>query len=107
MGIDKYTVFVYYVEMISNFELTSKVKKQLKKVPRHIVQKLLFWVMEVEENSLESTRKIPGWHDEPLKGKRRGQRSIRLSKAWRAIYVINDDGEVEFVEVIEVNKHEY
>lgn len=56
---------------------------------------------------LESVRKIKGFHDEPLKGKRSGQRSIRLNKSYRAIYVINRDGGVEIVEVQEVNKHEY
>ena len=49
----------------------------------------------------------PGVSDEPLKGKRSGQRSIRLNKSYRAIYVINRDGGVEIVEVQEVNKHEY
>jgi proteic killer suppression protein len=57
--------------------------------------------------SLESVRKIKGFHDEPLKGKRLGQRSIRLNKSYRAIYVIDRDGGVEIVEVQEVNKHEY
>jgi len=50
---------------------------------------------------------MPGLHDEPLKEDRQGQRSIRLNRAYRAIYVERDEGEVELVEVIEVNKHEY
>ncbi len=48
---------------------------------------------------------IPGYHDEPLKWERTGQRSIRLSKAYRAFYVEHDD--MVIVEVIEVNKHDY
>jgi proteic killer suppression protein len=52
-------------------------------------------------------REIKSFHDEPLKGKRSGQRSIRLNKDYRAIYVINQDGGVEILEVQEVNKHEY
>lgn len=52
-------------------------------------------------------RKRPGYHDEPLKGKRLGQRSIRLNKAYRAIYEIDTTGTIHFIEVIEVNKHEY
>jgi len=51
-------------------------------------------------------KKVSGYYDEPLKGKRKGQRSIRLNKAYRAFYVINKNGMIEF-EVIEVNKHEY
>jgi len=56
---------------------------------------------------LEEVRKIPGYHDEPLKGRRAGQRSIRLSKAYRAIYVLLESGSIEFVSVEEVSKHDY
>ena len=52
-------------------------------------------------------RKTPGYHDEPLRGERQGQRSIRLSRAYRAIYIIKNDREIEFVSVEEVSKHEY
>jgi proteic killer suppression protein len=52
-------------------------------------------------------RKLPGFHDEPLKGRRKGQRSIRLSRMYRAIYVVKRDGSLEFVSVEEVSKHEY
>lgn len=51
-------------------------------------------------------RKIPGYHDEPLHGARAGQRSIRLNRSWRAFYVIVRE-RVVFVEVIEINHHEY
>jgi len=50
-------------------------------------------------------RMIPGFHDEPLKGDRKGQRSVRLSKSYRAIYQEIDGGLV--VWVVEINKHEY
>lgn len=62
--------------------------------------------VKVGSRGLEEVRKVPGYHDEPLKGQRAGQRSIRLSRAYRAIYEIKSDG-VEFVLVEEVNKHEY
>ena len=68
--------------------------------------KLAAWVEAVEAEGLEAIRKVPGFHDEPLKGPRAGQRSIRLSRAYRAIYEIRA-GEVEFVSVEEVNKHDY
>jgi len=51
-------------------------------------------------------RKIPGYHDEPLKGDRAGQRSIRLSRAYRAIYEIRKDV-AQLVSVEEVSKHDY
>jgi proteic killer suppression protein len=52
-------------------------------------------------------RKVPGYHDEPLRGQRAGQRSIRLSRAYRAIYVVTTRGDVEFIQVVEVSKHDY
>jgi proteic killer suppression protein len=52
-------------------------------------------------------RKIKGYHDEPLKGNRAGQRSIRLNRAYRAIYEIRKDGATELVNVEEVNNHDY
>lgn len=75
-------------------------------MPLHIRTKLLGWVDDVEERGLEEVRKVPGWHDEPLTGKRKGQRSIRLSRSYRAIYLIKK-ARIEFVSVEEVNKHDY
>ena len=66
----------------------------------------MIWVAVVEHDGLETVRKVPGYHDEPLKGERRGQRSIRLSRAYRAIYEIKQDV-VEFASVEEVSKHKY
>ncbi|WP_245568957.1 type II toxin-antitoxin system RelE family toxin [Desulfobacter curvatus] len=82
-----------------------KAEKQLKKIPTYIRINFQIWVQDVESNGIESTRTVPGYHDEPLKGKRSGQRSIRLSRAYRAIYVEHEDNII--IEVIEVNKHEY
>jgi proteic killer suppression protein len=61
----------------------------------------------VEESGIHETRKYKGFHDEPLKGNREGQRSVRLNRTYRAIYVEHKSGEVELIEVIEVNKHDY
>jgi len=85
----------------------KSVNKQLDRVPLHILEKFRAWVLAVETDGLRSTRTLPGFHDEPLKGKRKGQRSIRLSRAYRAIYIESKDGHIELIEVIEVNKHEY
>jgi hypothetical protein len=32
---------------------------------------------------------------------------VRLNRSYRAIYVEHQSGEVELIEVVEVNKHEY
>ena len=65
------------------------------------------WIEAVEEDGLEATRRVPGFHDEPLKGTRRGQRSIRLSRQWRAIYEIRASGGVQLVSVEEVAPNVY
>jgi proteic killer suppression protein len=75
-------------------------------VPRHVAIKLGTWAADVTARGLEEARKVPGYHDEPLQGRRLGQRSIRLSRAYRAIYTVHDD-EVEFVLIEEVTKHDY
>lgn len=92
--------------MIRRVEIAKLAAKQLQKVPRHIIDNLMIWVAAVEHEGLEEVRKIPGYHDEPLKGDRAGQRSIRLSRAYRAIYEIRKDV-AQFVSVEEVSKHDY
>lgn len=76
-------------------------------MPGHIVDKLETWVDAVERDGLHEVRKIPGYHDEPLKGNREGLRSIRLSRSYRAIYTIRNEGPAEFVNIEEVSGHEY
>lgn len=78
-----------------------------KKLPPYIVFKLVSWAKRVEMIGLPETRKITGFHDEPLQGQRIGQRSIRLNQSYRAIYKINEDEKIVLVIVIEVNKHDY
>lgn len=85
----------------------DKVQKQLSKVPSYVVDKLMAWALSVEMKGLREVRKIPGYHDEPLKRQRQGQRSIRLTKAYRAIYSEDHDGTVNLIILEEVNKHEY
>jgi proteic killer suppression protein len=89
--------------------LSSSARKDLKKLPTQIVTKLIIWVETIEEIGLRETRKLKGFHDEPLKGKRKGQRSVRLNKAYRAIYKEHDHGTIElnFIEILEANKHDY
>jgi len=93
--------------MIHEVRISRRAQKQLKKVPTHILDKLESWIDAVALDGLENIRKVPGYHDEPLAGKRKGQRSIRLSKAYRAIYIIDSDGNIEFVSIEEVSKHDY
>ena len=93
--------------MITSVRVTKRAYKQLSALPLVIQDKFAVWVVFVGRYGLEEVRKRPGLHDEPLKGTRAGQRSIRLNKAYRAIYEIRFDGTIEFVSVEEVTKHEY
>ncbi len=93
--------------MITDVRITKGALKNLKKTPRHLQEKFRAWLVAVSKAGVDEVRKQKGWHDEPLSGKRKGQRSIRLNKQWRAIYIIKNDGTIEFLEVTEVMPHEY
>jgi proteic killer suppression protein len=87
--------------------LRKKADADLKKLPKHVIAKLAAWIDAVGHDGLKEVRKTPGYHDEPLLGDRKGQRSIRLSRSYRAIYIIGKSGQMEIIEIIEVNKHDY
>lgn len=87
--------------------LSAATKRKLLKIPKYVVFKLQAWIDGVQIFGLNDMRKIPGFHDEPLKGDRKGQRSIRLSRSYRAIYIIDHDGVMKFIEIVEVHKHDY
>ncbi len=91
---------------IYDVELSKHAIKDLKKVPQIIIDKLQSWIEAIEIEGLREVRKKPGLHDEPLKGKRAGQRSIRLSRSYRAIYTVQK-GKVKFILIEEINKHDY
>jgi len=85
----------------------KSVDKRLSQVPSYIRDKFIAWVLVVERVGVTQARQLKGYHDEPLKGERLGQRSIRLNRAYRAIYLERSDREICIVEVIEVSKHDY
>jgi toxin HigB-1 len=93
--------------VISQTVITARARRQLRQAPGHIVDKLMAWIEAVEEDGLEATRRVPGFHDEPLRGNRRGQRSIRLSRQWRAIYEARTEGGIQLVSIEEVTPHVY
>lgn len=95
------------MNQVYKITINPKAKKQLAKIPTYIVTKLQAWVDAVSHDGISEVRKISGYHDEPLQGNRIGQRSIRLNKSYRAIYTELDTGEIFFIEIIEVNNHEY
>ena len=93
--------------MSSKVWITKFAEKQLRKLPTNIVSAFYTWVQSVEIDGIFKTRKIIGYHDEPLKGVRKGQRSVRLNKAYRVIYEETKSGNLVMIAVQEVNKHEY
>ncbi len=93
--------------MLSKVIWNRSVEKQLSLVPVFIVKKFFLWVSLVEESGVREVRKGKGFHDEPLRGQRQGERSIRLNRAYRAIYRETSDSKIELIEILEVNKHEY
>lgn len=92
---------------ISTVVWTKKVAKQIDRLPDFIQRKFYAWVTAVKLAGLRAVRERPGFHDEPLKFDRKGQRSVRLNRSYRAIYIEGRDKHLEMIEVIEVNKHEY
>lgn len=92
---------------IFEVEISEIVIMQLQTKPVHIKEKLYKWVKRVESFGLYETRKIKGYHDESLQGNRFGQRSIRLNKAYCAIYILQKGSNAKFVKIQEVNKHDY
>lgn len=93
--------------MITEIQITKQALKDLRRTPLYIQEKFRAWLVAVNNVGVDETRRRPGWHDEPLLGDRKGQRSIRLNKQWRAIYIIKSNGQIEFIEVKEITPHEY
>lgn len=93
------------MEVRTKVSRSKTFEKQLAKVPDFIRKKVIFWVYLVESNGLAEVMKSPGFHDEPLKGDRKGQRSVRMNKAYRLIYRVIQDR--IHIELLEVHKHDY
>ena len=92
---------------VNQVSLDKQAKQDLNLMPPNIIRKFMGWVIYVESFGIREARLIKSFHDEPLKGNRTGQRSIRLNRSYRAIYVEVSKYEVEIINVIEVHKHEY
>ena len=105
-GYKQNKIFSVRSTVINNVKITSEAQKDLRKLPLPIVRKFHEWVASIELKGLEEVRKISGYHDEPLRGTWKGYRSVRLNRAYRAFYRL-ENGSITFVIVEKVNKHEY
>jgi|GEM_PF-165950 len=108
-SVDEYVHLTYYqkVERKCVVRATKFAEKQIGKLPKHIAETYFTWVRSVQFEGIRAVRKLPGYHDEPLKGSRTGQRSVRLSRSCRVIYEETDSGDLLLIGVLEVNKHDY
>ncbi|MDP2168025.1 MAG: hypothetical protein Q8J64_06820 [Thermodesulfovibrionales bacterium] len=75
-----------------------------RRLPVAVVKKYELWKDIVFRHGPEKAREFPGFHDEKLKGKRKGQRSSRLSLQYRVIYKVERD--TVTVYVLEITPHE-
>ena len=80
-------------------------EKQIEKIPKSLQRKVWLWVFAVELRGLEEALKLKAYRNEALKGKRKGQFSIRLNRAYRLIYEIRE--KAIHIHILEVHKHEY
>lgn len=94
--------------MITEVHLSKLAIKQIKKAPIYIKEAILKWVDSVERFGLRETRYFSGngLHDEPLSGKLKGLRSVRLSRSWQ-LYYTEENNDVCLVTVIRVDHHKY
>jgi Txe/YoeB family toxin of Txe-Axe toxin-antitoxin module/DNA-binding XRE family transcriptional regulator len=81
------------------------IAKQCLKLPRTIAKKYELWKNIVFRHGPEKLKEFSGFHDEKLKGERKGQRSSRLSNQHRVIYTVESD--IVTVLVMEITPHKY
>ncbi|OGW76922.1 MAG: hypothetical protein A3J52_00670 [Omnitrophica bacterium RIFCSPHIGHO2_02_FULL_49_9] len=79
--------------------------KMCRKLPQQIVKKYELWKNIVFRHGPDKLREFSGFGDERLKGRRRGERSSRLSLKYRVIYSV--ERTVVTVYVLEITPHRY
>ena len=95
------------MDVVCKVMMTKLAEKQIRKVPSHIQESIVIWATSVEELGIRRVRLLPGYHDEPLSGKLRGQRSVRLNRSYRLFYTQDIGTKCITITVLEVNHHEY
>ena len=83
----------------------GNIAKICRKLPEQIVKKYEVWKNIVFRHGPDKLREFPGFHDEALRGSRKGERSSRLSLQYRVIYSVEQD--VVTVYVLEITPHRY
>jgi toxin HigB-1 len=82
-----------------------RVARTLSRIPTEILKRYEKWKDIVRISGPSGLRLIKGFHDEALRGERKGHRSSRLSLQFRVIYKIERDQVM--VLVVEITPHDY
>lgn len=86
--------------------ISEQAVKELRKLPKEMRDAFWVFVNIVEKEGLREVSRSRGYGLENLTGKRMGQKSVRLNRAYRVIFIVVA-GEVQIVHVLTVNKHKY
>jgi len=82
-----------------------EIEKICRKLPLEVVKKYELWKDIVFRHGPEKLKDFKGFHDEKLKGNRKGQRSSRLGLQYRVIYTVKR--KIITVYVLEISPHQY
>lgn len=82
-----------------------EIAKLCRKLPVDVVKKYELWKDIIFRHGPEKLKEFKGFHDEKLKGNRKGQRTSRLSLQYRVIYTVKR--QIVTVFVLEISPHKY
>ena len=72
------------------------------RLPKAVKDRFKQWATEVEQKGLEEVRRVPGYHDEPIKSLP-GRRSVRVGEGFRACYETFIENGIEVLKVITIS----
>jgi mRNA-degrading endonuclease RelE of RelBE toxin-antitoxin system len=82
-----------------------EISRVVHRLPNWIVKEYEAWKDLVRQEGPGILRQFPGYHDEKLEGTRKGQRSSRLNRQYRVIYMVDRNTVTVFV--LEITPHKY
>ena len=82
-----------------------EISKTVRGLPVRIIKEYEIWKNLLYRHGPNILRAYPRYHDEHLKGTRKGQRSSRLSLQYRVIYAV--DHNIITIYVLEITPHNY
>jgi mRNA-degrading endonuclease RelE of RelBE toxin-antitoxin system len=88
-----------------NIREHREIPKTIRRLPLWIAKEYETWKDLVYRHGPGILHEFPGYHDEQLKGERKGQRSSRLSRQYRVIYTV--DKNIVTIYVLEITPHDY